>query len=567
MESLGNFFLLLDSYLGSSAWFPYVLLGTGLFFTIYLKFPQVRYFRHACKVVTGKFDKKGDQGDTSHFQALSTALSGTVGTGNISGVALAIFLGGPAALFWMWLTAFLGMTTKFVEVTLSHKYRVKTEDGTMAGGPMYYMDRRLNMKWLAVGFAIATVISSFGTGSLPQSNSIATSIESTFGIDPWVTGFILAILLALVVIGGIRRIAAVTSRIVPLMATIYVLGALGVIFYNVENIVPSFLSIFQYAFTGSAAVGGFLGASFAYAFNRGVNRGLFSNEAGQGSAPIAHASARAHEPVSEGMVSILEPFIDTIIICTLTGLVILSSGVWQEKFENEFDRTDMVILAGTYEQESEANRVELYKYLNSAGEHNVESYSGAIEVIAGKAVSTGFTIINARSIAENVRFSIGGTDDAYSGTLQVVDGRLVKENIVVTGKSLLHSANLTAKAFTKGFMGDSGQYIVSIGLLLFAFSTAISWSYYGDRAMTYLLGPRSIMPYRIFYVAGFFWAAISDTTLVWYLSYVAIVVMTLPNLFGILMLHKEMRETVKEYWIDFKKEEQEQAQELPSESK
>ncbi len=554
MEALGNFLLLLDSYLGSSAWFPYVLLGTGLFFTFYLKFPQIRYFRHSLRVVSGKYDKEDDPGDTSHFQALATALSGTVGTGNISGVALAIFLGGPAALFWMWVTAFLGMTTKFVEVTLSHKYRVKTEDGTMAGGPMYYMDRRLNMKWLAVGFAIATVISSFGTGSLPQSNGISTSLESTFGIDPAVTGFVLAILLGLVIIGGIRRIAAVTSKVVPFMAVVYILGALAVIFNNVENIGPSFVAIFEYAFTGSAAVGGFLGASFAYAFNRGVNRGLFSNEAGQGSAPIAHASAKGHEPVSEGMVSILEPFIDTIIICTLTGLVILSSGVWNEKFENQFDRTDMVIVSGLYEQADDNHRIELYKYLNDYDDHGVERYSGNIEVVAGKAVSSGFTIINARSIAEDVRFSVGGSEDMFSGTLVVVNGRLEKDNIVVTGKSLIHSANLTAQAFTRGFMGESGKYIVSLGLLLFAFSTAISWSYYGDRAMTYLLGQRSIMPYRLLYVFGFFWAAVSDTTLVWYLSYVAIVVMTLPNLFGILLLRKEMKETVNQYWEDFEQE-------------
>lgn len=554
MEALGNFLLLLDSYLGSSWWFPYVLLGTGLFFTLYLKFPQIRYFRHALRIVSGKYDKKTDEGDTSHFQALATALSGTVGTGNISGVALAIFLGGPAALLWMWVTAFLGMTTKFVEVTLSHKYREKTEDGTMAGGPMYFMDKRLNMKWLAVGFAIATVISSFGTGSLPQINGISTSMEATFGIEPILTGGVLSILLALVILGGITRIAAVTSKIVPFMAALYIVGALAVIFYNIENIGPSFVSIFEYAFTGSAAVGGFLGASFAYAFNRGVNRGLFSNEAGQGSAPIAHASAKAHEPVSEGMVSILEPFIDTILICTLTGLVILSSGVWNEKFENQFDRTDMLIIAGQYQQDNDANKLELYKYLNDDGEHTVEPFNGKIEVVAGKALGNDFTIINARSIAENVNFSLSSNEDPFTGTLNVVDGKLVKENIVVTGKSLIHSATLTTKAFTRGFFGESGQYIVSIGLLLFAFSTAISWSYYGDRAMTYLIGPRAIMPYRIFYIAGFFWASFSDTTLIWYLSYVAIVVMTLPNLFGILMLRKEMRETVDQYWQDFEKE-------------
>ena len=553
MDILLNFFNLIDSFLGSAAWFPYVLLGTGAFFTFYLKFPQIRFFKHACKVVTGKFDNKSDPGDTTHFQSLTTALSGTVGTGNISGVALAIFLGGPAALFWMWATAFFGMTTKFVEVTLSHKYREKTADGTMAGGPMYYMDKRLNMKWLAIAFAVATVISSFGTGNLPQSNGIATSIEATFGIDPYITGGVLAILLGLVILGGIKRIAAVTSKIVPFMALIYIIGAFAVIFANIENIGPAFTSIISEAFTGSAATGGFLGATFAYAFNRGVNRGLFSNEAGQGSAPIAHAAAKTKEPVSEGMVSILEPFIDTIIICTLTGLVILSSGVWNQKHENVFERSDMFFVSGTFDQGSQEDSVNVYKYLNDIDGSSVEPFNGQITVVNGVAVSGGYTLINARSFAEDVTYYAGSLNDTFSGTLTIEDGDIKRDSIVVQGKSLIHSATLTTKAFTKGFFGDFGQYIVSIGLLLFAFSTAIAWSYYGDRAMTYLLGPASVMPYRVIYVAGFLWAAVSDTTLVWALSAVAIVVMTLPNLFGILMLRKEMKESVEEYWQKFNK--------------
>jgi len=554
LEAFHNLLKSMDGMLGGAWWFPYVLLGTGLFFTIYLKFPQVRYFKHAWKVVTGKYDKADAPGDTTHFRALTTALSGTVGTGNIGGVAFALFLGGPAALFWMWATAFFGMTTKFVEVTLSHKYRDKTPDGSMAGGPMYYMDKRLNMKWLAVAFAIATVISSFGTGNLPQSNSIATSIEATFGFDPLIVGSVLGVLLALVILGGITRIAAVTSKIVPIMALIYIVGAFTVIFANLENVGPAFVSVFSDVFTGSAATGGFLGATIAYAFNRGVNRGLFSNEAGQGSAPIAHAAAKTDEPVAEGMVSILEPFIDTIIICTITGLVILSSGVWKDKHLNTFDRTDMYILAGNYVESNPADKQTLYAYINDIEGHGVSEFNGEIQVVNGKAVSQGFTIFNARSFADNVVFSLGDLEDNYTGTLKVVDGNLLKDNIIVRGESLIHSASLTALAFTKGFLGESGQYIVSIGLLLFAFSTAIAWSYYGDRAMTYLLGPRSVMPYRVVYVAGFVWAAVSDTTLVWTLSAVAIVVMTLPNLFGIFLLRKEMKESVAEYWVKFNKE-------------
>ncbi|AIY65703.1 alanine/glycine:cation symporter family protein [Pseudoalteromonas piratica] len=552
MEAFGNFLDTLDGMLGSAFWFPYVLLGVGLFFTIYLKFPQVLYFKHAWKIVSGKYDKKEHEGDTTHFQALATALSGTVGTGNIGGVALAISIGGPAALFWMWMTAFFGMTTKFVEVTLSHKYRVKTEDGTMAGGPMYYMDRRLNMKWLAVLFAIATVISSFGTGSLPQINNIAQGMEASFGLEPMLTGGVLAILLALVILGGIKRIAAITSRVVPFMAAVYIIGAFGVIFYNIENIGPAFASVFTNAFTGSAAAGGFIGASFAYAFNRGVNRGLFSNEAGQGSAPIAHASAKADEPVSEGMVSILEPFIDTIIICTLTGLVILSSGAWTEKFDTRFERTSMEFIDGNYHERVEAQRTELYAYLNEQ-ESNIKPFSGKLSVIEGKAVNNNFTVLHNRSVGEEIRFLLDG-DHLHTGTVVIENGNVVDKSIVVRGKSLVHSAELTTLAFQRGYFGENGQYIVSIGLLLFAFSTAIAWSYYGDRAMTYLLGSRSVMPYRVFYVAAFFWASFADTTLVWKLAAVAIVVMTLPNLFGIMLLRKEMKQEVDDYWVKLKKD-------------
>ncbi|MXZ33178.1 MAG: sodium:alanine symporter family protein, partial [Gammaproteobacteria bacterium] len=300
MDRVNEFLIFIDGYLGSAFWFPTLLLATGIFFTLYLKFPQIRYFRHAIAVTQGKFDKEGARGETSHFQALATALSGTVGTGNIGGVALALHLGGPAALFWMWMTAFFGMTSKFVEVTLSHKYRSVTADGTVAGGPMYYMEKGLKLKWLAVLFAIATVLSSFGTGNLPQINNIAAGLESTFNIDPLITAIFMSVLLALVIIGGITRIAKFAAAVVPSMALLYLIGALAVIIPHAGNILPSFAAIFSDAFTGSAATGGFLGATFAYAFSRGVNRGLYSNEAGQGSAPIAHASARTEESADEG---------------------------------------------------------------------------------------------------------------------------------------------------------------------------------------------------------------------------------------------------------------------------
>ena len=546
MDAVNDFLIYIDGFLGSAIWFPTFLLATGIFFTVYLGFPQIRYFRHAIGVTTGKFDKEGAKGDTSHFQALATALSGTVGTGNIGGVALALHLGGPAALFWMWMTAFFGMTSKFVEVTLSHKYRNETADGTMAGGPMYYMEKGLNAQWLAVVFAVATVLSSFGTGNLPQINSIASGLESTFNLDPLITASVLSVLLALVIIGGITRIAKVAAAIVPTMAMIYLIGAFAVIIPNIQNIIPSFLSIFSNAFSGSAAAGGFLGASFAYAFDRGVNRGLYSNEAGQGSAPIAHAAARTDEPADEGMVSILEPFIDTIVICTITGLVILSSGVWMDKFENEFQRADMSFVTGTYTEADADDVASLFSYL-SGEESDTVSYSGLIELSNGVPQNNeAFTLIAARSLAENTRYSRDG--ELISGTVNVIDGQLEDLSVDVTGDSLLHSVPLTTQAFTKGLFGQYGQYIVSIGLMLFAFSTAIAWSYYGDRAMTYLFGTKSVLPYRIVYVLGFFTAALADTTIVWNISLITIVLMTVPNLVGILLMHKEMKGTVAEYW-------------------
>jgi len=549
LDILTDILNLFDSFLGSAQYFPFVLLGTGLFLTLYLKFPQIRFFNHAWRIVRGKYDKPGDVGDATHFQALTTAISGTVGTGNIGGVALAIYLGGPAALFWMWMTAFLGMTSKFVEVSLSHKYREVDAEGHIAGGPMYVMEKRLNMKWLAVFFAVATVVSSFGTGNMPQSNNIASGVESAFGIEPWITGSILSLALAAVILGGISRIIQVAEKIVPFMAIIYLLGAMTVIFYNIDQIIPSFISVFSTAFTGSAATGGFLGATFAYAFNRGVNRGLYSNEAGQGSAPIAHAAAKTDEPISEGMVSILEPFIDTIVICTVTGLVILSSGVWTEKFENKFQTFDTEFVAGTYSEHVPEQREALFKHLSfGSADDPVDSFTGEIQVLNGRAITPGFTIIHNRSVAESVIYSKEGS--AYTGTVMINDGN-IEEGISLSGKSLIHSVDLTMEAFTRGYLGEYGRYVVSVGLILFAFSTAVAWSYYGDRAMTYLFGVKSVFAYRIVYVLGFFVAAVADTTLVWLFSAITIAFMTLPNLFSMLMLRKEMKQDIEDYWLRF----------------
>lgn len=583
MQVINDFLIKLDGYIGGHPWFVFLLLGTGIFFTVYLGFPQIRYFKHALRIVRGKYDHSKDVGDTSHFQALTTALSGTVGTGNIAGVALAIHLGGPGALFWMLVTAMIGMCTKFVEVSISHKHRDILPDGTVSGGPMYYMKKKLNLKLkngkiLKVGvvmggfFAVATVLSSFGTGSLPQINSISNSVFATFGINHIITGFILAILLGLVIIGGIKRIAKVTSTLVPAMALIYLVGALAVIFYNYDQILPSLAAIFRDGVFGTdATIGGFLGASLSWTINRGVNRGLFSNEAGQGSAPIAHSAARAPEPVSEGMVAILEPFIDTICICTLTGLVLLSSGTWDKKHVNQFQEADMEFVVGEYTDKTEEGLKILGNHISKNKKlPKLDLYEGSLIIEDGILTTNGISLLHAESLAEDYKF-LKGTEP-YTGTLNVSAGKLVideedkptlgekikglfikssSEKIVIEGKSLMHSAPLTAKAFEKGFFGHWGQYIVSIGLLLFAFSTAISWSYYGDRALTYLIGPNSVIYYRIIYVVMFFIASFTDTTIIWSLSYITIALMTIPNLIGLLVLHSDIKGTIRQYWVDF----------------
>ena len=537
--------------LGGAVYFPFLILGVGLFFTLYLGFPQIRFFRHAWSVLWGRHSNEDDPGDTTHFQALATALSGTVGTGNIGGVAFAIYLGGPAALFWMWATAFLGMTTKFVEVSVSHKYRKIDTNGEVVGGPMNFMEDALNLKWLAVIFAAATIISSFGSGNMPQANSLASGLSASFGIPNWVSGLALALLMGGVIIGGIKRIAVVAAALVPFMGILYAIAATLVVVHNFDNVVPSFFAVFEQAFTGSAATGGFLGASFAYAFNRGVNRGLFSNEAGQGSAPIAHASAKTKEPVSEGMVSILEPFIDTLILCTLTGMVILSSGVWNQKFENEFSDFNMEFVEGVYLEDNSRDIQALSAHLDFRPPDNDEviSFSGDIQVDNGEIKTPGITIIHNRSIAEAV--TITDSNGLYTGSLRINNGSIDADKVTISGRSLIHTIPLTIEAFRASFLGLLGEYTVSIGLVLFAFSTALAWSYYGDRAVTYLFGVSWLLPYRAVYIASFFLATISDTEFIWTIAYVTVALMTIPNLIAIMLMRKEVKTITDQYWEKF----------------
>lgn len=551
MDQFNEFLILLDSNLSGSWWFPILLVGTGIFFTIYLGFPQFRFFGKAWHLVSGKNKKTDADGETTAFEALTTAMSGAVGTGNIGGVALAIWTGGPAAIFWMWITAIFGMTTKFVEVTMGHKYRTKLADGSISGGPMYYIESALNMKWAGILFAFLMMITAIGSGNMPQINNIALVMNTEFSVPKLFTGLFLGGLLWIIIIGGIKRIASVASKIIPIMGLIYFGGALIILTENYQNIIPSFNAIFSQVFTGSAAVGGFLGASFAMSLKYGVARGLYSNEAGQGSSPIAHASSK-NKSIDQGVVSILEPFIDTIVVCSVTALVILSSGVWTQKFDTTFAKTDMVILDGIYSDEKNSdgsyvypNHIsELTNYVQSL-ESDVKEYNGTISIADGRIDNSNITILHSRSIAEDVEV-LNTSKDIYSGSLNIVDGKIL-EPVTLKGKSLVSSAELTAKAFSQGVFGEYGGKLVAIALLLFAFSTAITWCYYGDRSTAYIFGERGVFWYRNFYVLCFVLAAVIDTTIVWNIAYVVVALVSIPNLIALFVLRNEMKDLTNEF--------------------
>ena len=556
MVEFNNFLITLDGYIGGAAWFPMLLIGTGIFLTFYLGFPQFKFFMHGWRILTGKYIKDTTKGETTPFQALTTALSGTVGTGNIGGVGLAIWIGGPAAIFWMWITAVVGMTTKFAEVSLAHKYRTTLPDGSISGGPFYYIEHGMNMKWLAIVFAVLMMITAIGTGNMPQINNIAEVLSSEFSIKPIITGSVLSALLMLVIVGGIRRIATIASKLVPIMGFIYIVGSLIVIFDNYQNILPSFNQIFSQVFTGSSAVGGFLGASFALALQKGVARGAFSNEAGQGSSPIAHASSKTEDPVEEGIVSILEPFIDTLVVCTITALVILSSGAWSEKHQNNFDKTSTTFISGSYSEDNVSDVNQLRYFINNL-DSEIKLFNGTIQISNGKIEKSNndpVTILHKKSIAEDVVILINNpiseSTDKYDGPLLIEDGVVRTNGVNLSGKSLVHSAELTAVAFKSGVLGVYGGYIVAVGLLLFAFSTAIAWSYYGDRSAAYVFGEKSVVWYRLVYVGCFFVAAIIDTEVVWNLAYIIGPLVTIPNVIALIILRKEMKSMSDSYVID-----------------
>ncbi len=454
MNFLADIFTSIGGYLwGWPTAFPLMivlLLGTGVFITLRMKFIQLRRVKHAIDITRGKYDDPAHEGDITHFQALSTALSATIGIGNIAGVATAIYYGGPGALFWMWVTGLLGTSLKYAECTLSMHFRKINPDGSASGGPMYYIEKGLGWKWLAVVFALSASICALATGNSIQAFTVADQLSSDFAIPVWITGAVLAILVGMVIIGGIRRIGRVTQVLTPLMTVIYIIATMTIILINIEHVPAAFKAIVGGAFTPPGEIGGFAGSTFLLTLIWGIKRGLFSNEAGQGSAPIAHAAARTDEPVREGTVAMMGPYIDTITVCTLTGLSIVLTDAWT----------------------------------------------------------------------------------------------------VTVGGERLNSSVMTAYAFSEGlhFLGGYGGYIVTAAVLLFATSTIIGWSYYGDRSVQYLFGDGAVMPYRYLFCFMIFVGAITKLEVVWAFGDIGLAMMAIPNLIALILLSGVTAKLTREYY-------------------
>lgn len=534
------------SWLNNFVWstpeqFPFMivlLLGFGIFITLRLGFIQLRKFSHGVKSVMGVYDDPNDEGDVNHFQALSTALSATVGIGNIAGVAIAIHYGGPGALFWMWVTAFFGMAIKYTECTLAVKYRIQNKDGTVSGGPMYYIERGLgpNWKWLAVFFAVMAVICSFLTGNAVQANTVSDTMYSTFMFPKWIVGLVTATFVGMVIIGGIKRIGKVTALLTPFMAVLYVLGALIILTINAGDVIPAFGTIFTSAFTPEAGMFGVGSGAFLTTLVWGIKRGLFSNEAGQGSAPIAHGAAKTDEPVREGVVALLEPFIDTILICTMTGLVIVTTGVWDDRHNVVFDPLSV---ENTYElAEGNTLLIEDGEIVNGAVLRN-DFPTGAFYV----------------DELQEEYFTGSITLSGNSAVIADAEGKELNRlytNIVENG------APLTSLAFERGLspLFNGGQYLVTICVLLFGISTSISWSYYGDRAIQYLAGDLSIIYYKILYLIMHFIGAIFPLATVWAIGDIALGMMTFPNIIALFALSGTVVIATKTYFKKMQEEEE-----------
>lgn len=517
-----------------------ILLSFGVYITFRLGFIQIRRFGHGIKVVTGFYDDPNDEGDINHFQALTTALSATVGIGNIAGVALAIHYGGPGALFWMWVTAILGMAIKYTEVTLAQEYRSANEDGTVSGGPMYYIERGLgpNWKWLAVAFAISAAICAFLTGNAVQANTVADVMKTDFQIPVAITGLITASLVAAVVLGGIKRIGKVTSKLVPFMGILYVLGALIILFINYDAVLPSLWTIVSNAFNPQAGALGVGSGALIFTLSYGVQRGLFSNEAGQGSAPIAHSAAKTDEPVREGVVALLEPFIDTLIICTMTGLVIVSTGAWDMHHKSAIDPSaDIVTYEVTSQMDSQdmAGDTEILYFENGLPQNgSMHHYEFPVDTMYEDASYS-------KPFTGRVELMATGAEAYSDNNTQLTS---------LYGGVVQNGAPLTSAAFEKGLspLFPGGGYLVTFAVLLFAISTSISWSYYGDRAAQYLFGFKSIFWYRLAFVGMHFLGAVATLTVVWNFGDVMLGLMAFFNIVALFALSGVAYKITKKYF-------------------
>ncbi len=551
LTDIGNRYVAELGFTVNGETIPYMvilLLGTGIFLTLRLGLIQIRRLGHGFAVTSGKYDDPDEPGDVSHFQALTTALSATVGIGNIAGVAIAIHWGGPGALFWMWVTAALGMATKYTEVTLAQKYRnvEATEghawEGTVSGGPMYYIEKGLGprWKWMAVLFAVLLGLTAFLTGNAIQANTVADTMRSTFGVPVWATGVLTSGLVAAVILGGITRIGKVTSILAPFMAAVYVLGALTILALNAADVIPAFGLIFREAFEPTAGVAGTGVGAFLVTMMWGVRRGLFSNEAGQGSAPIAHAAAKTDEPVSEGVVALLEPFIDTLVICTMTGLVIITTGVWDDRHATE------IVLAGG----------DLgYVMIDEEGSHRGTVPPPEIAIEAGVPVTGEETHWVAwHDVAVVELFVDPELQAPFTGRIVTAEAAAVAEDGTTYGSlwglAAESGAPLTQEAFTRGLspLAPWGGSIVVLAVLLFALSTAISWSYYGDRCANYLLGAHAVLPYKFAFVVMHFIGAVLPLTTIWNLGDIFLSMVIVPNLIALILLAPQVVEETRSYF-------------------
>ncbi len=544
-----------------------LLVGTGVITTFRLLWVQVRLFGHGLRVLRGDYDDPEHAGDLSHFQALSTALSATIGIGNIAGVATAIHYGGPGAVFWMWVTAVFGMALKFTECTLGIRYRIILPGGSAAGGPMYSIERGLGRAWkpLALAFASFAVISSFGSGNAVQSFTVADQFRQDLGIPTWITGLIVSSLVAAVILGGIRRIGRVTSKLVPFMAAVYVGAGLIVLGLNFSEVPATLVLIFKSAFRPAASLGGFAGAGFIFMLTWGIKRGLFSNESGQGSAPIAHSAAKTDEPIREGVVAMLGPFIDTLLICSMTALVILTTGVWRDKQEQQ------LVLNAQASVTAVGEGAEVHE---DGVIRDADLVSGRVAVEDGRPLA--FQLVRNHGTIEDPLLLLAAdpilhrAEKPFSGFVvipadapgHIEDARLltasgtpVTGTLVLHGRALQNGSPLTAWAFKKGLgrlAGGYGYLLVTLSVFLFGLSTAISWSYYGDRAALYLFGPRAIVPYRILFCIMNFLGAVYSLELVWSFGDVALGLMTVPNLLSILLLTGKVKGWLNSYIADGK---------------